>query len=139
MQIYRPFHRICWRILLAMKVHIILFCSAFLASCSVPVTDLELKSEKGIVNLAEQVSGSWEKVCILTPYTTGIIGKDVTGIDSSVIQGTGIGTSDSYNILAFINRDQTYSLYKVSMRNVVFIYTKAQCFTKDSANLMTRR
>ena len=84
------------------KNTITLLVSFFLVSCSASIAEIELKTGNGVVNLVEQVHGNWIEVCILTPYPCGAKGEEITGINRSTIHATGIGSSDSFNILAFV-------------------------------------
>jgi len=106
-----------------------------LLSCSSAVNDLSLRSHNGEVDLTQQIPGDWQKVCLFTPYTTGLMGQELSGIDSEAIEKMGIHNSDSFTVLALINADDSYTFYRVSRRDTAFAYTQSQCFNRSASRL----
>ncbi|MGR6871674.1 hypothetical protein ACU6U9_05060 [Pseudomonas sp. HK3] len=79
------------------------FVMLLLTGCSQSLPPLELVVKNNHVDLAQQVEGNWDNVCILTPYTTPMQAAELTGLDVRDVSGTGIESSDSYNVLLFTN------------------------------------
>lgn len=121
-----------------MKCFLVVLFIALLTACSADVEELELRSSSGQVNLAQQVPGDWERICIFTPYTTGDRAEELSGIPGYIVNATDIAHSDSFVILAALYADESYSLYRVSMANVVFVNHSPECFGRDQAVLKTR-
>lgn len=107
-----------------------------LTGCSQSLIPLTLVVENGHVDLAQQVSGDWDRVCILTPYTTDKQASKLTGLDHSQIAGTGIMSSDSFHVLVFLNGQSLHGLYEVNRNNVEFNLTAPWCFSKEQSYLV---
>jgi hypothetical protein len=107
-----------------------------LTGCSQSLSPLTLVVENGYVDLAQQVPGDWDRVCILTPYTTDKQAVKLTGLDHSQIAGTGIMSSDEFHVLVFLNAQSLYELYQVNRKNVEFNLTAPWCFSKEQSYLV---
>lgn len=104
--------------------------------CSDTLSTLTLSVENGHVDLAQQVEGDWDSVCILTPYTTDIKAGILTGLKQSDISGTGIESSDAFQVLVFLKDQALHSKYRVSMQTARFDLTAPWCFDKEQSYLV---
>ncbi len=107
-----------------------------LTGCSPSLLPLSLEVENGHVDLAQQVSGEWDRVCILTPYTTDEQAVKLTGLDKRDIGDTGIVSSDGFNVLVFLNGTSLHGLYQVNREKVEFNLTAPWCFSKAQSYLV---
>jgi len=107
-----------------------------LTGCSQSLPSLELTVENGHVDLAQQVAGEWDNVCVLTPYTTDAQAAKLTGLDIKDISGTGIMSSDSINVLVFLKDGELDRLYQVNREAVEINLTEPWCFTKEQSYLV---
>ena len=112
------------------------FAMLLLTGCSQPLPSLELVVENNHVDLAQQVEGGWDRVCILTPYTTPVQAAELTGLDVPDVSGTGIESSDSYNVLLFMKGGRLNNAYQVNRAKVEFNLTAPWCFDKEQSYLV---
>lgn len=109
---------------------------ALVTGCSDSLPALTLSVENGHVDLAQQVEGDWDGVCVLTPYTTDKKAAILTGLKHSDISGTGIESSDSFQVLVFLKNQALHSKYSVSMETARFDLTAPWCFDKEQSYLV---
>lgn len=121
-----------------MRLFIISLFVMLLTACYAAIEEPELSPSLGQVDLARQLSGDWERICIFTPYTTGVRGEAISGINRYAIHATDIPHSDSFVVLGAVFADESYTLYRVSMDNVAFVNNQPECFSRDAAVLRTR-
>ncbi|WP_283788540.1 hypothetical protein QNI23_001070 [Bermanella sp. WJH001] len=115
---------------------IILLTLILTAGCSDSLSTLTLSVENAHVDLAQQVEGDWDSVCILTPYTTDENAAKVTGLNITDVKGTGIENSDSFQVLVFLKNQALHRKYRVSMENARFELTAPWCFDKEQSYLV---
>lgn len=107
-------------------------------ACSDSLPELELRAVQGRVNLAKQVPGDWDQICLLTPYTASVTAGEFTGLSALEVAEIGIADADDFNALFFMRGDQVFAAYQVSRDRIDFDYTQAQCFPKSEAELKVR-
>jgi hypothetical protein len=107
-----------------------------LTGCSQPLPTLELEVKNGHVDLAQQVAGDWDNVCVLTPYTTDAQAAKLTGLEIKQISGTGIMSSDGFNVLVFLQNGALKNMYQVDRSEIEINLTEPWCFTKEQSYLV---
>ena len=119
-----------WRVF-----HILLL--VFIAtSCgqTVPTTKrLELSTQGGEVDLSEMLSGTWDRICLLPPYSTNEHAKAVLGVPLSIETKTRITSLDSITLLVTMRRNRITGLYEIPRGNIDFTPLGSKCyFRRDS-------
>lgn len=109
-----------------------------LTGCSQSLPPLALTVENGHVDLAQQVTGDWDSVCILTPYTTDTKAALITGLNVADIAGSGIASSDSFQVLVFLKDQALHSQYQVNFSDARFDLTTPWCFDKEQSYLVAQ-
>jgi len=104
--------------------------------CTTETPELKLNSSNGVVNLKNQVAGNWNQVCLITPYTSAKLAANITGLDESKINDTGIEYLDTIYLLAFIGASNT-DIYTVKRSDTVFVYSESKCFNRENSDLVT--
>jgi hypothetical protein len=109
-----------------------------LVGCSQSLPQLSLTVENGHVDLAQQVDGDWDSVCILTPYITDNKAAKITGLNIVDVTGTGISSSDSFQVLVFLKDQALHNKYQVNFSDVRFDLTAPWCFDKEQSYLVAQ-
>lgn len=109
--------------------------AASLAACSQELPTLDLRVIRGEVDLARQVPGDWDRVCLLTPYTSTGVAAEKTGLSMMEVAGLGLENSDHLHILFFMRGEQVFAAYQVPRQQVDFDYTQPTCLDKSDATL----
>ena len=103
----------------------------FLATaCAKPA---EFTPENGVLDLAKAIPGDWDRVCILNPYTTNSLAKEVVGIPVNVQMRSDIPTSDSITLLVTVDDDDVHELVEVSRNIADFTPVGGECFEYSDA------
>lgn len=85
------------------------------------------------IDLSKVGPASWERVCVLTPYTTNKRSAQVLGFSWNAELKTNIATSDHINVLVFL-RDQQVVAYTEHPRNLGdFSKLKPPCLIRSQA------
>lgn len=108
-------------------------------ACSNKLPELDLRVNRGSVDLSRQVPGDWDRVCILTPHTSRATAAKKTGLPVLEMSETGITVGDAFNILLFARGKQIFAAYRVSRNNIDFAYSEPRCFPKAAAELAVRQ
>lgn len=106
-----------------------------LASCdrNLPVDQLELMPEEGRIDLADIVSGDWDRVCVAGPYSTSGQIKEITGVPAIIEFKSTIFHSDSIALLVFLHGDTITRMSEVSRRPADFTSVASLCFARTEA------
>jgi hypothetical protein len=88
---------------------------------------------EGTVDAAMQLPGTWQRLCIFTPYMTNGGARDILGFAYNVTWRSNIALSDSITLLATVNEDRVTGLYEVPMTNFNFAALGAGCIERANA------
>ncbi len=121
-----------------MRIHItiLLVVLAWLISCSKSVPLAENKTFKlnnGRVNLSDSLPGYWDKVCIITPYSTNSHAYDLLGVRVDIVGSSKINVSDSITLLVTMNNNEVVKLYEVPRNNINFASLGAGCYQRNES------
>lgn len=112
---------------------IILALCLVLAACGGDAVPMRIPDSGGIVNLAEQLPGEWDRVCILTPYAQVWTTKDVLGFYYLVELHSSIVTRDDISLLVTARGDAFVGAYEVSRADKDFTTLGQRCFARPQA------
>ena len=117
--------RIAWTLLLGLP----------LAGCDGgPLSyQLGLQPVQGYVDLSHALPGDWARVCILGPYSTNDIARDVVGRDVNVQTRSSIYHSDSYALAVTVGDGDTVDLYDIYRTPSDFTRLHGECYRRDDA------
>jgi hypothetical protein len=85
------------------------------------------------VNLAEVESGSWERVCILGPYSDNRAARKMLGFDWNAERNTSIKTNDGISLLIFVEGDRVAQYAEHSRARGDFTNLSGRCFRKEES------
>jgi hypothetical protein len=113
-----------------------LTCIFALAACTtdgltVPV--LQLDTSTGQIDLAQQLPGNWEAVCVITPYATTEFASEVVGFEYKVESFSNISDDDSISLLVTTAGNEVVGQYEVKRKNADFANLGADCYLRDDA------
>jgi hypothetical protein len=115
------------------------FVLAALAGCqlnsasSSSIADQFLASGRRSVNLSSAVPGSWERVCILGPYSNNAAANGALGFNWPAESLTSIKENDGISLLIFVQGKSVVG-YVEQPRNVGdFTNLSGRCFLRGSA------
>ena len=105
-----------------------------LPGCSTRSSEtLVLDTDSGIIDLAEQLPGEWQRVCILPPYSTNRTAKELLGLDYNVELRTNIASSDSITLLLTVDTVAVVGAFEIGRRNIDFSSLGAVCYGRSEA------
>ena len=94
---------------------------------------LVLDTDSGIVDLAEQLPGEWQKVCILPPYSTNRAAKELLGFEYNVEWHSSITVSDSITLLLTVDHGAVAKGFEIGRRNLDFSSLGSVCYGRSEA------
>jgi hypothetical protein len=87
----------------------------------------------GVIDLANELKGNWEKVCFIAPYTDNQGAKEVLGFDFDVERKSGISVLDGITLVMTVNGNQVIEYFETPRNNVDFSTLNAGCYSKFNA------
>jgi len=85
------------------------------------------------VNLATAVPGTWEKVCVLGPYSSNDTAKQTLGFEWDAEAKTSIQTNEGISVLLFVQETKVIAFIEHPRKYGDFSNLTAQCFPKHKA------
>jgi hypothetical protein len=118
-----------------MNKSVFLVLALLLSACTeiIGAQKLTFDTSSNIVDLSKEVNGKWDRVCILTPYSTNQYAEKVLGFKFDVETKTDIFSSDGISLLIFANDNNAIQYYEVPRNNVDFSSLDTSCYKHDSA------
>ena len=105
-----------------------------LVSCSFEkVQSKTFDVKDGQLNLTELLDGDWNKVCILTPYSTNDFAAKILGFEYNVASQSNIAMLDSISLLVTIKNGAVLGEYEIKRTNVDFSSLGAGCYPRKSS------
>ncbi len=101
-------------------------------------TQLQAKP-MGPLDLALAGPSSWERVCVLGPYTTNEHAEKVLGFKWDATGKTSIGSNDSINVLVFAKGHQVIAYTEYPRNKEDFSKMTPHCLTRNQASLIQSR
>ncbi len=90
--------------------------------------------EDNTIDLSKEIPGSWEKVCILSPYTSEEQAYEILGFKSDVAEQSGISLNDSFALLVAVKGDSIHRSYEISRGYVDFSGLGGACYKKGETS-----
>lgn len=101
--------------------------------------ELQFKaSEAAPINLALVGPASWERVCVLTPYTDNNRTEQVLGFEWNSEAKTSIAGSDGINVLVFVQGKEVVAYAEHSRSKGDFSQLQPQCLPRRLATVKRR-
>lgn len=85
------------------------------------------------INLAEYVTGTWDRVCFFAPYSSHVIISTILGFAWPEAMDTGIQTSDAHTLLVFTNGMEVAQAVMFERTRGDFSKLSLNCWKRDSA------
>ncbi len=129
-------NRLCKVLYLLMKTISVLCLLAVLSGCFSETTyapSLNLSYAVEPISLAEHVSGDWETLCVLGPYSDDVLAQEVLGFHWPLETNSSVWVNDGASLLIFIKNKSVQSYFEVSIRHYDFNYLDEQCINRDRA------
>ena len=114
-----------------MKKLIFLIFVLLQTSCS-DLVDLKISKNEGVVELATLVPGTWDRVCVLGPYSSNKDAKELMGFEWDLEEESVISTFDSFTLLVFVAKDKVEQFIELS-READFASQDKNCFDKSTS------
>ena len=126
---------------MSMNKSIFLVLVLLLSSCTeiIGVQKLTFDTSGNIVDLSKEVDGKWDRVCILTPYSTNKYAEEILGFKFDVETKTDIFSSDGISVLIFVNDNHAIKYYEVPRNNVDFSSLDAACYRHGRAKFILHK
>ncbi len=106
-------------------------CGSSTSEVSEEITRQFQASGRTFVNLAEVLPSSWDKVCILGPYSDNSAAKKVLGFPWDVETQSSIATKDDIGLLLFVKDTQVVEHVEHARRDGDFTNLSRRCFQRD--------
>lgn len=106
-----------------------------LNACSNELPDLDLHTNRGHIDLARQVPGDWDRVCILTSDTTPETAADATGAEVLASSLGGLRQDEQTDLLFFLRGRQIFAAYSIPSDSIEFGQALPHCLARDNAIL----
>jgi hypothetical protein len=90
---------------------------------------ISLNVHTGKVDLTP-LGGDWKTVCIIGPYATNEMAKDLTGHAVDIVTQSEISSSDGIALLITIDAKDRTTLFDVSRKNSDFTSLSGTCWPK---------
>jgi hypothetical protein len=94
-------------------------------------TSLQVSDNR--VALSGSLPGDWDSVCILSPYSTSAMAREVTGTRVNVELQSSISSSDSISLLITMKGGRVMNLFEVSRGNVDFSGLGGECYPRENS------
>ena len=117
------------------RVSILISLCACLVACSGEprARNLPIEPVDGKVDLAESISGDWDSVCFLGPYTTNGRAREALGVPVDVEGRSTISSSDSIALAVTMKGGEVVSLFEIPLRPSNFAEHHGECFARSNA------
>lgn len=79
---------------------------------------------------------SWERVCVLSPYTTNKTAEQVLGFGWDAESKTSIAESDGFNVLVFVQNQQVIAYSEHPRNKGDFSKLQPRCLPRSHATVM---
>jgi hypothetical protein len=94
--------------------------------------------ESGPIDLAQLGSPSWQRVCVLTPYTTNQQAELVLGFKWNAEGKTSIASNDGVNVLVFVEGTEVVAYAEHPRDRGDLSGLDPRCLTRSNAKLVRR-
>jgi hypothetical protein len=88
------------------------------------------------VNLTTVVTGNWDKVCVLGPYSNNDSAKRTLGFEWNAESKTSIRTNEGISLLLFVSENKVISYVEHKRSSGDFSNLTTQCFPKEDAQFV---
>ena len=107
----------------------------FLSSCAKDDKVLERTFDysQEIIDLSVEVQGTWDQVCIITPYSDNHIEEEILGFKFDIETKSGILLLDGITLVMAISGNQVVEYFEVPRNNIDFSSIKSGCFLKSDS------
>jgi hypothetical protein len=85
------------------------------------------------IDLATIVTGTWEKVCVLGPYSNSDTAKEVLGFEWDAEGKTTIQSNDGISLLLFVQKSKVIAHVEHPRSHGDFSNLTMQCYLKEKA------
>jgi hypothetical protein len=122
-----------------MRASILALASIVLASCTNQV-DANISDEitrqfeanaAGLISLAAVGLASWQRVCVLTPYSTNETTEKTLGFEWDSESKTSIGSNDGINVLVFIEAQEVIAYTEHPRHKGDFSELEPKCLERE--------
>ena len=121
---------------LVLSLMLLLGCSSNSSPISAQITSQFETSNTAPIDLSVVGPASWERVCILLPYTTNQAAEKVLGFKWDAESKTSIARSDRINVLAFVQNQQVVSYTEHPRTKGDFSKIQSRCLPRSHATVM---
>lgn len=100
------------------------------------IKDQFLVSGRKSVDLAAAVPGTWNRVCILGPYSSNAVAKQVLGFDWDAESRSSIKTNEGISLLLFVQDQRVVDYVEHSRAAGDFTNLAGRCFSDSSTKFV---
>ena len=125
------------------KRTLFLLACSFLFACTMNDKDISARIEAQFyasdtepINLAVLGPDSWERVCVLPPYTDNKQAEEILGFKWNSDSKTSIGGSDGINVLVFVRGSEVVSYTEHPRNKGDFARMKPRCLERKHATVV---
>ena len=88
------------------------------------------------VTLSKAVPGTWERVCILGPYSDNKAAKNMLGFEWNAEIRTSISSNDGISLLLFVKGKEVLDYVAHARNNGDFSNLSGKCFSREKATFV---
>jgi hypothetical protein len=119
-----------------MKIIAVLGLLALLSGCFSETTsapNLKLNYADTPIELTKHVTGDWQMVCILGPYSDNELAQEVIGFSWPLESLSSVWINDGVSLLIFTKNESVQSYFEVARGKYDFNSLDEQCFNRSDA------
>jgi len=109
---------------------------AALAGCAKGAPQAEkiiLSAKDGVIDLASSLPGKWDRVCVLTPYTSNSDAKATLGVSVDITGSSRINVLDNISLLVTMHEKNVVALYEIPVNNIFFAALGSGCYERNDS------
>lgn len=123
------------RFALVLSLMLVLGCSSSSSPISAQITAQFEASSTAPIDLSVVGPASWERICVLSPYTTNQTAEKVLGFRWDAESKTSIAGSDGINVLVFVQNQQVLAYAEHPRNKGDFSKLEPRCLPRSQATV----
>jgi hypothetical protein len=121
--------------LIALLALILVACSSGDGNISAKITEQFDANSSAPINLAQVGPSTWERACIIVPYSTNKTAEQILGFKWDVQSKSSIGSSDGINLLVFLKGQEVLAYTEHRRDKGDFLKLEPKCVDRNQATL----
>jgi hypothetical protein len=123
-------------ILISVAAALLSACSKGDSSISAAIADQFDRETVNVIDLSVVGPSGWDRVCILTPYTSNVETEKVLGFKWDSDTKTSIGGSDGINVVVFLRAQEVLAFTEHPRNKGDFSGVDSRCVSRERAKFV---